>query len=119
MTKARFEALEKSLGLRYNPDGLLANVHLRPHVNPMSVMTWDWVHNMLQDGTLTVEASELLRAVAPEVTNETIRQFLQSGWCFPAAQQRKGQNLWRIFAASRESAGDPSQVHVWCVEGGG
>ena len=48
-------------GLNANPHGVLADPELRPHINPISTLTYDWVHNCLQDGTFTLEASEFLR----------------------------------------------------------
>lgn len=35
----------------------------RPHVSPAACMTSDWVHNMLQDGTLTTEACGLVQRI--------------------------------------------------------
>ena len=52
-------------GLNANPHGVLADPVLRPHINPISTLTYDWVHNCLQDGTFTLEASEFLRVCEP------------------------------------------------------
>ena len=65
MTRARFESMENMYGLNANPHGVLADPVLRPHINPISTLTYDWVHNCLQDGTFTLEASEFLRACEP------------------------------------------------------
>jgi hypothetical protein len=57
MTKARFTNIEKSVGFRWNPLGLLADTELHQFCDPLSVITMDWVHNMFQDGIFTLEAS--------------------------------------------------------------
>lgn len=41
MTAARYESLEVSVGLRYNPDGFLASPALASHVDPVAVATYD------------------------------------------------------------------------------
>ena len=38
-TKTKFHELEMTVGVHHNPLGLLADVSLRPHVDPMGVMT--------------------------------------------------------------------------------
>ena len=65
MTRTRFESMEKMYGLNANPHGVIADPVLRLHINPISTLTYDWVHNCLQDGTFTLEASEFLRACEP------------------------------------------------------
>ena len=57
MTNAKYLQLSQSIGVNWNSDGLLAELRLRPHVDPIGVMTYDWVHNMLQDGVFSAEAA--------------------------------------------------------------
>ena len=57
MTKVEFEELQKTTGLNHNKHGLTADVELRAYVDPVACCTWDWVHNMLQDGTFTTEVA--------------------------------------------------------------
>ena len=56
MTRARYDALERSVGFAYNPHGLWTDAEILQHVDLIEAVTVDWVHNTLQDGTFTVEA---------------------------------------------------------------
>lgn len=57
----KYEDIEFVTGLNRNPDGLLASRELAAHFNPAEACTYDWVHNMLQDGVFSVEMSAFLR----------------------------------------------------------
>ena len=56
MTKARYDALERSVGFTYNQHGLWTDAEILQHVDLIEAVTVDWVHNTLQDGTFTTEA---------------------------------------------------------------
>ena len=57
MTQTRYDSLQKVVGFHYNPHNWLLDDELLRHCNPMGIITVDWVHNMLQDGTFTTEVS--------------------------------------------------------------
>jgi len=55
-TKVRFENLEQVIGINCNPHGVLFDRELQQHTSLIGAVTYDWVHNMLQDGVFTTEA---------------------------------------------------------------
>lgn len=111
MTKRRLEDLERAHGLNANPDGILADFVLRPYVDPISAMAYDWVHTFLQDGTFTVEAFEFLRsAEAHGVRASDIRTFLKDeSWSFPAASRAKAKVLHRVFDEYRSQSSQEAE----------
>ena len=64
MTKANFEKLQKVAGMNCNPSSFFADPELRPHVKPTEIVTVDWMHSLLQDGMLTVDACLFLQAAS-------------------------------------------------------
>jgi hypothetical protein len=60
MYKIRFSELQQTCGFNYNPHGIGADLTLRPHVNVIGTHTWDWVHNLFQDGVLSTEVELLI-----------------------------------------------------------
>ena len=48
MSKTAFSELEVAVGFRYNPHGLFGATMLHQHIDPAKVITYDWVHSMLQ-----------------------------------------------------------------------
>lgn len=65
-------------------------------------MTIDWVHCMLADGVLSVEA-HLLIASAEVATND-LEMYLKGDWCFPQASRAKSRTLWQLFDSARASS---------------
>lgn len=62
MTRASFEDLGLSVGIRLNPRGLLASDALRSQFAPVETVTYDWVHTMLQDGVFCIEVALLVKS---------------------------------------------------------
>jgi hypothetical protein len=56
MYKTRFNELEQTSGIKYNPEGIGLDVVLRPLVSPIDTFAYDWVHTLFQDGVMTLEA---------------------------------------------------------------
>ena len=112
MPKSKFESLEKACGLHANRDGLIAHKRLREVVDIVDTMTYDWVHNMLQEGVFSVEATALLRAAeAHGVSRKQVHDFLKDKeWVFPTAMRTKSAGLHRVFNEWRTSASDPNQA---------
>jgi hypothetical protein len=113
MTNAAFKDLEMMMGINHNPDGLLADVELLRHVDPVACMTYDWVHNMLQAGVFTIEATMFLRACGRlDITYADMLALLKSpSWCFPYASQVKSKNLYNIFDELRQKKrGEPAKL---------
>jgi hypothetical protein len=118
MTKTKYLQLEQTVGVNWNPSGLLADHRLRPHVDPIGVMTYDWVHNMLQDGVFSAEAGAFLKACEPlGISRAHINAFLKDkAWMFPGFMKCKAKQLHRVFDSHRQSAQDPDKVKCSCSE---
>ena len=63
LTRTKCEELSQVVGLHYVPTGLLACERLRGHCHLLGVVTYDWVHSLLQDGVFVIEAALLVKAV--------------------------------------------------------
>lgn len=75
-------------------------------------MTYDWVHNNLQDGTLTVEIQLLLTACEEfGLTRAQVKADLSdASWNFPSQTRVKSKQLHNIFNPYRESAIDAAKL---------
>lgn len=84
----------------------------RPHVDPTACMTYDWVHNCLQDGVFTVEVQLLLTACSEFGLAKTqIRSDLKdTAWEFPSQTRQKAKQLHRIFDPYREVSDDQHRL---------
>jgi hypothetical protein len=118
LTIAKFLELQQMIGINHNPLGLVANTRLRGHVDIIGVMTYDWVHNCLQDGVFNQECRAFLKACGPlGVTREGIQAFLaDEGWVFPACNRSKAKQFHRVFDAHRQSDKEPDKVKAGCSE---
>jgi len=115
LTAAKYAELETVVGLRFNPDGLLANAALAPHVDPVKSITYDWVHNMLQDGVFSSEVRAFM--VAGSIDRGVLHDFLaDERWRFPHFFAAKSKQLHRIFDERRISATESSKVKASCAE---
>lgn len=115
MTSTACRDLEAVLGLNFNPDGLTSNADLAPHVDPVGACTYDWVHNMLQDGALSREIEAFFQVAG--IDRAAVREFLaMPDWNFPKFHQLKARELHRIFDDKRISAANPQKVKASCAE---
>ena len=55
LTKTAFKQLQQSIGYNFNPDGVLADSGLVPHVRPSSCLTYDSMHCLLSNGVMSLE----------------------------------------------------------------
>jgi len=115
LTAARYAELETVLGLNRNEHGLLASDRLGEIMNAIEAVTYDWVHNMLQDGVFSVETRAFLNSA--EIDRATIKAFLEdTEWCFPKSRNIKSKQLHRIFDDRRASSKDPDKIKASCSE---
>ena len=115
MTKGAFADLEIMSGFRANPHGVVVSPLLQPHVNVSEVATYDWVHSMLQGGTLVVEVEALLETTS--LGRPELQRFLSdSEWSFPQSHKTKARQLHRVFDLRRESDSEPRKVKGTCAE---
>jgi hypothetical protein len=78
MTKARFEKMTMALGFNANRLGLLNDTLLRSAFNVLEVMTYDWVHTTLQDGSISVDTYHLIEACAAiNISVKDLEAFLK------------------------------------------
>ena len=99
MPHVRYEELSQSVGIHFNPDGLIASTRLASVCDPVEAMTYDRVHTWLQDGVFNVEVAALLDAAMVE--REAVQQFLKDpGWRFPRFRAAKSKQLHRLRRAT-------------------
>ena len=118
MTRTKLKELEVAFGLNANVDGLLACRQLRQQMKP-EVVTYDWVHNMLQGGVLTSEVEGLLGSAVTEglADRAALQTFLEdAAWNFPKFAVQKGRHLHRVFDERRVFSEDPDRVKASCSE---
>jgi hypothetical protein len=118
LTNGKFVQLQQMIGINHCPSGLAANTTLRGHVDLIGVMTYDWVHNCLQDGVFNAECMAFLKACEPlGITREGIQAFLaDEGWVFPSCSKNKARQLHRVFDTHRQSDKEPDKVKASCSE---
>jgi hypothetical protein len=118
LSNGKFLQLQQMIGINHCPSGLVANTALRGHVDYIGVMTYDWVHNCLQDGVFSVECLAFLKACEPlGITRGQIQAFLaDEGWVFPSCSKSKARQLHRVFDVHRQSDKEPDKVKASCSE---
>ena len=104
MTKSNFEKIQKVAGMNSNPSSFYADPELRPHVKPTEIVTVDWMHSLLQDGMLTVDASLFLQAAG--INFSRLEHYLKAKWIFPRMNTIKPHRIFNsIRARSHSEAG--------------
>ena len=63
MNKGAFKLRQFALGLNYAEHGPLFSPELRPHMKPIAVSMYDWMHNFVVGGIFQVEMTELLKVL--------------------------------------------------------
>ena len=115
LTKGTFENICFSHGLNYNEHGLIFDRSLRDVVRPVNIVTMDWMHTILQGGTLTVEIFLLLKLLG--VLFATMEAYLQMDWHFPCLTRRKSNELHRVFNDFRSrSSAKADKLKCTCSE---
>ncbi len=112
MTKSKYHQLEQTTGFNYNPRGILQDDVLRPHLRPLEIGTYDWVHTVFQGGVFSVEAQLFIGAAeAVGVDKNAVHAFLKDDrWMFPMFTKVKSSQLHRIFDSRRESSEHPEKI---------
>ena len=108
LSKARFADLQKVCGLNCSPNGVLADLELRQHIDAVNVTTVDWLHTTMQDGTVTIETFLFVSSCEElgVTTMADLEAYMKSNWQFPAAFRQKGRLLYHVFDACRTPAHD-------------
>ena len=99
MTQQRFQNLEKGSGIHFNPSGLLFSAEMRPLFSIMDVITEDWMHGALQEGTLNIASQRMLLAshAKLDVPIDSLETFLRADWGFPKVAYKKMRSIWHVF----------------------
>ena len=107
MTKTRFNNLEKTCGLNWAPHGVFWDKRLRRKIDFASVITIDWVHTMLSDGVLSVEAYLVIEAAGDRASMKDLENYMKNAtWCFPSFSHAKSKVLWQVFDTNRCPSND-------------
>ena len=105
MTKTRFEALQMGFGINCNPSGIFADRELLSCCGIVSAVTYDWVHNLFQDGIFTTEGWLFLNAAG--IPSAEVQQYLKCDtWEYPYAFRQKSKQLHRVFDHFRSHSSD-------------
>ena len=90
----------------------------RQHINPIELVTYDWVHSMLQHGVFNLEVEGFLQVGSPfGVSRKQIQEFLQDpAWRYQHFESSKQRQLHRIFDARRVGSDDKGHVKCTCAE---
>ena len=80
------------------------------------VITEDWMHGALQDGTLNVVCPCLLLAAQDKlgVQLDSLERFLHADWRFPQAMPKMAQ-LWHVFDAKHREHIDETTMKFKCL----
>lgn len=103
MPKYQYEFLEKTFGLFYNPHGLLLNIALRRFVDLPDVITFDWMHCALADGSFSVDIWLLLKNCRAKLGMDwsDFDRIISADWHFPATKRVKAKSLGKLFSDVR------------------
>jgi len=101
-----FDRLEKSSGFNHNPHGLFADLELRTHCRPASILTFDPMHCLWSNGVVGVEVHCLLSKMRENTKLgwRDLQMFCKADWSFPAFCSGKGRAIHDVWNESREKA---------------
>ena len=97
MTQGLFAELQKSLGWKYNPDGLIFDRELRV-VRWHSTLRCDWVHDKLQAGTMALEIRICcMQCGKAGIPFRTWGELLKCNWQYPKHRGILTRQLHELF----------------------
>ncbi|CAE7488953.1 unnamed protein product [Symbiodinium sp. CCMP2592] len=98
MNKGEFKMRQFALGLNYAEHGPLFSAELRPHLKPIAVSMYDWMHNFVVGGIFQVEMTELLKVLRSQGIPQTELHHFLSDCNWPSAVGDKGASAKKVFA---------------------
>lgn len=104
-TKRDFAVLQQASGLSFHPSSILADMSLRAHIRPITMTSYDWMHNFAVGGVMNTEMHAMLQR-CKEVLGIRYAQldcFVRADWVFPSWQRT--HQITEVFSAVRERAG--------------
>jgi hypothetical protein len=107
MTKSRAKNIAMSVGMNPNPNGMLANPRMLHEVMVTEILVTDWMHNFLQEGTMSVELTLILDACEGlGLSKSTFAAIFDADWRVPLFRQQKNNFLQVIFQYADEHGSD-------------
>ena len=106
--KYEFERKEKCLGVKWNPDGLLADHSSRRHFKPAAAITHDVQHVLFANGTVATECYALLAAFKTKlgIGWSELAGILGAAWSWPAHRRADASRLHKMFEGPRYNSSD-------------
>jgi hypothetical protein len=101
MTKTFFGELESLHGVNWNADGILSDIRMVTTFGIAESITYDWMHCMLQDGTLTSEVFLYIQSVG--IGFQDVATFLKGRFVFPHFLQHRNAALHKVFSSYKSS----------------
>lgn len=103
--KCRLQSLERATGLTTCKQGLLADKRLRSRLDFAGAVTFDWLHSIMQDGLLSVDAALLVSAAdSAGVPSTAFRAYMLERWQFPTSNRGKSKLLFKVFDDCRHNS---------------
>ena len=98
MNKKEFNDYQSNIGFNLAPAGVLRDLRLREHLQPISATCFDPMHIYFVNGLFHLEVTLLLSVLnAAGIKRERIHAFLQD-WDWPAAVRDRGATGKKLFA---------------------
>ena len=102
--KGTLESLETGYGLHHNPDGILQDHEIRPHLPPADVTTHDGMHALFSDGLCQTEVNLALHELqAVHVQFNHVRNFFADADFQQPGTLKKACCFADIFSKARAS----------------
>ena len=101
MLVAAFEKLQIAVGLTYEPESILYDHALRPHLPVMDILTYDTMHILLCNGMADDEFRCLFTALEGVCTWADMRRFLEADFKF--SRQPYSKALVGVLSEHREN----------------
>ena len=102
--KTAFEDLQTRIGITFNSEGVLNDHSLRPFFPPITVLTWDSMHNLVGNGIVQFEVNLLLVRLSDlGVTIDQVHRFAVSGW-HTCSALGSVTTLENVFSEARREA---------------
>ncbi|CAK0877796.1 unnamed protein product, partial [Prorocentrum cordatum] len=104
--KAARDRKEKSLGVNFVQEGVLADLDLRRCVGPVSSCRFDWMRTHLCNGIASQEVFEFMSACKSTDQLSDIypmlESYLKAGWSFPLQHKDKRVDAHAVFCKCKE-----------------
>ena len=98
-----FDNKEKTLGVKWNPEGLLADRPSRRHFKPARIITHDVQHVLFANGTVATECYAILAAFKTKLGIDwsNLAGVVGAAWSWPAHRSAAGASLKKMFEGPR------------------